>query len=99
MPPLSAIRAIPSQILVGLIRGYQRIVSPHTTPSCRFAPTCSEYSVQALRKYGLFKGLILSAHRVLRCHPWGGHGYDPPVWYTERQRPGVADHQQDAASP
>lgn len=84
MNPVSRLRSFPSLLLVGLIRGYQRIVSPHMPASCRFAPTCSEYSVQALRKYGFFKGLVLSIHRVLRCHPWGGHGYDPPVWYSER---------------
>lgn len=70
-------------VLVALIRIYQKVVSPWTLPSCRFAPTCSEYAVQALTKYGVVKGLVLSAHRLLRCNPWGGYGYDPPVWYGE----------------
>jgi putative membrane protein insertion efficiency factor len=46
-------------------------------PSCRFAPTCSHYSLEALKKHGLLKGGWLSLRRILRCHPWGGSGYDP----------------------
>ncbi len=56
---------------------YQRCVSPFTPPSCRFTPTCSEYARQALAKYGPFKGTWLAVRRILRCHPWGGSGYDP----------------------
>ena len=56
---------------------YQRCISPLTPPSCRFTPTCSEYAVQAIRKYGPIKGLYLAVRRLLRCHPWGGSGYDP----------------------
>lgn len=69
------------RILVGLfilpIRFYQRFISPLTPPSCRYTPTCSQYAVEALQKYGLVKGLWLAVKRILRCHPWGGHGYDP----------------------
>lgn len=88
MTRLARIRSFPSLIVVGLIRAYQRIVSPHMPASCRFTPTCSDYSVQALRKYGLVKGLVLTLHRILRCHPWGGQGYDPPVWFSERRAGG-----------
>ena len=56
---------------------YQRCISPFTPPSCRFTPTCSEYAKQALRKHGPIKGLWLAFRRILRCHPWGGSGYDP----------------------
>ena len=56
---------------------YQRCISPFTPPSCRFTPTCSEYARQALAKYGPFKGTWLAVRRILRCHPWGGSGYDP----------------------
>ncbi len=56
---------------------YQQCISPFTPPSCRFTPTCSEYARQALAKYGPFKGLWLAIKRILRCHPWGGSGYDP----------------------
>lgn len=52
-------------------------ISPLTPASCRYVPTCSEYAVQALKKYGPFKGLYLAVKRILRCHPWGGSGYDP----------------------
>ncbi|MBT8401036.1 MAG: membrane protein insertion efficiency factor YidD [Rhodothermia bacterium] len=81
----SALYRFPARVAIGLVRGYQAIVSPHMAPSCRFAPTCSEYAVQAFQKYGLLKGLVLSIHRVMRCHPWGGEGYDPPTWYGEEQ--------------
>jgi hypothetical protein len=60
-----------------LIKFYQVCISPFTPPSCRFTPTCSQYALEAFRKYGPFKGLYLSVRRILRCHPWGGSGYDP----------------------
>lgn len=59
------------------IRFYQRCISPFTPPSCRFTPTCSQYAIEALRKHGPIKGLLLSVWRILRCNPWGGSGYDP----------------------
>ena len=63
---------------VFLIRFYQVCLSPlKGGPSCRFTPTCSQYALEAFRKYGPFKGLYLTVRRILRCHPWGGHGYDP----------------------
>jgi len=60
-----------------LIKIYQLLISPLFPPSCRFTPTCSHYSLEALKKYGIFKGGWLSIKRILRCHPWGGSGYDP----------------------
>lgn len=63
--------------LVLLIKFYQLCISPFTPPSCRFTPTCSQYALEALRKHGLFKGGWLALKRILRCHPWGGSGYDP----------------------
>ena len=66
-----------SRLLILPIRFYQRCISPLTPPSCRFTPTCSQYAVEALQKHGLLKGLYLAVRRLLRCHPWGGHGYDP----------------------
>ena len=62
---------------VFLIKFYQVCVSPFTPPACRFTPTCSQYALEAFRKHGPFKGLYLSVRRILRCHPWGGSGYDP----------------------
>ena len=60
-----------------LIKFYQICISPFTPPSCRFTPTCSQYALEAFRKHGPFKGLYLTVRRLLRCHPWGGSGYDP----------------------
>ncbi len=56
---------------------YRRYISPLTPPACRFTPTCSEYALIAIRKHGPLKGLYLAVRRILRCHPWGGSGYDP----------------------
>lgn len=64
-------------LLVLPIRFYQLYISPLLGPSCRFTPTCSEYARQALLKHGPVKGLWLAVRRLLRCHPWGGSGYDP----------------------
>ena len=83
MATFARIVRFPARIAIGLVRTYQAVVSPHMAPTCRFSPTCSEYAVLALGKYGLVRGLILSVHRILRCHPWGGQGYDPPRWYGE----------------
>jgi len=65
------------KIFVLLIRGYQKFISPLFPPTCRFYPTCSEYFIQALEKYGIFKGSYLGIKRILRCHPWNPGGYDP----------------------
>ena len=63
--------------LIALVRFYQICISPLKPPTCRFNPTCSAYAIQALRKHGPIKGLYLTIKRLLRCHPWGGNGYDP----------------------
>jgi uncharacterized protein len=60
-----------------VIRIYQLVISPWLGPKCRFTPSCSEYSIQAFRKYGPVKGFWLSIKRVSKCHPWGRSGYDP----------------------
>jgi uncharacterized protein len=65
-------------ILIAAIRVYQLTLSPLLGPACRFEPSCSRYMVEALRKYGLFKGLAKGLRRVSRCHPWSPGGYDPP---------------------
>lgn len=62
---------------IGLIRLYQLIISPFLPNACRYTPTCSQYGIEAFRKYGFFKGFALTARRISRCHPWGGSGYDP----------------------
>ena len=60
-----------------LIRIYQWGLSPWLGMKCRYNPTCSQYGIEALKRYGLFKGGYLTFRRILSCHPWGGHGYDP----------------------
>lgn len=62
---------------VWLVKAYQRYISPLTPPSCRYTPTCSEYTVEALQKHGLLRGGWLAIKRILSCNPWGGSGYDP----------------------
>jgi len=64
-------------ILIKLIKCYRYLVSPLLGQSCRYLPTCSEYSIEALKTYGFFKGLFLSIKRILSCHPWGQGGFDP----------------------
>ena len=59
------------------IKLYQLLISPLMMPSCRFQPTCSQYAIQALKKYGLPKGTFLAVRRILKCHPFGKKGYDP----------------------
>ncbi|CAI7902673.1 unnamed protein product [Closterium sp. NIES-54] len=69
------------ELAVRILKCYKREISPWIPASCRFIPTCSEYSVMALRKYGLLRGGILTAWRLLRCNPFGPSGYDPPRWF------------------
>jgi len=70
-------------ILIKLIKGYQFLISPLFGHSCRYLPTCSEYSIEALQKFGFFKGLYISIKRILSCHPikilGGGEGFDPVI--------------------
>ncbi|MCC8088956.1 MAG: membrane protein insertion efficiency factor YidD [Rikenellaceae bacterium] len=62
---------------VTLIKFYQNFISPFTPAACRYTPTCSQYSLEAFKKYGIFRGMYLSVKRILSCHPWGGSGHDP----------------------
>ena len=63
--------------LIWLIKFYQYVISPAIGPKCRYTPTCSNYGLQAVKKYGPFKGGWLTIKRIASCHPWGGSGYDP----------------------
>lgn len=74
---LAVLRKVLIFPFIALIRFYQVCISPLTPAACRFTPTCSQYALEAFRKHGLFKGFYLSVRRILKCHPWGGHGYDP----------------------
>jgi len=64
-------------ILIKFIKTYKFLISPLLGHSCRYLPTCSEYSIEALKKFGLIKGTIVSIKRILSCHPWGKGGFDP----------------------
>jgi len=63
--------------LKALIYIYRLVISPLLRPRCRFLPTCSQYALDAIDRYGAYKGGILALKRLCRCHPWGGHGFDP----------------------
>ena len=64
-------------LLILIARGWQLGPSRVLPPTCRYAPSCSEYAIQALEKHGAIKGGWLAVKRIMRCHPWGGHGFDP----------------------
>ncbi len=64
-------------IFIKMIRFYQRHISAHTKPCCRFSPTCSQYAIEAIERFGALKGLGMAMWRILRCNPFGGYGYDP----------------------
>ena len=78
-------------LALALIRAYQRTLSRVLPPSCRFVPSCSEYGYEAIARYGIIRGGALAAWRILRCNPWGGHGYDPvPDFHSDHARAGNA---------
>ncbi|MCX6296211.1 MAG: membrane protein insertion efficiency factor YidD [Bacteroidetes bacterium] len=64
-------------LFIGLIKVYQYTISPLLGPACRFDPSCSQYGVEAFKKYGAIKGFVLTIKRISKCHPWGSHGHDP----------------------
>lgn len=74
MKSITKIIAIP---FIWLVRFYQAAISPYTPSSCRYTPTCSSYTVEALKKHGIFRGGWLAIKRIASCNPWGGSGYDP----------------------
>ncbi len=75
---VSLLLRLPSLVLIGLTRGYQLLVSPLLGRHCRFEPTCSQYFIEAVRKYGALRGAWRGVLRILRCHPWHPGGDDPP---------------------
>ena len=74
MKSFTKILAIP---FIWLVRFYQVAISPYTPSACRYSPTCSSYTLEALKVHGIFKGGWLAIKRIGSCHPWGGSGYDP----------------------
>ncbi|MBT8195708.1 MAG: membrane protein insertion efficiency factor YidD [Bacteroidia bacterium] len=71
------LKAILAKLLIGLIKVYKYSISPLIGPACRYTPTCSQYGIEAITKYGPFKGGWLTLKRLASCNPWGGHGHDP----------------------
>ena len=89
-----------SALFRGLIRGYQLLLSPILPAhSCRFLPSCSAYGMEALDKYGALVGSWLTTKRLLRCHPWGGSGYDPVPEPQNHHAPGRHDHRGGSRCP
>ena len=68
---------VPRLLVVLLLRFYQRWISPALGPRCRYYPSCSEYAVQAIQRFGILRGLLLATWRLLRCNPWSHGGFDP----------------------
>jgi hypothetical protein len=77
------------RVLIGLVRAYQVGISSWTPASCRYMPSCSAYAIEAITLHGAARGSWLAARRITRCHPWGGHGYDPvpPACATDATGP------------
>lgn len=73
----NTLRKIGETILITPIHVYRYAISPLLPSTCRYTPTCSQYAIEAIKKYGPLKGSLLATKRIGRCHPWGGHGYDP----------------------
>jgi len=76
-PVASPHRHLGRSAATSLIRGYQLLISPWLGPACRFQPSCSQYTAEAIENHGLARGIWLGARRLGRCHPLGDHGYDP----------------------
>lgn len=74
----SFVRQIPAKILIGIVRVYQKCLSRFLGNNCRFHPSCSQYFILAVQKYGAARGALRGAKRILRCHPWNPGGFDPP---------------------
>ena len=75
---LAPLRAAPSWLLIRAVRCYQHLISPWLGARCRYQPSCSQYFIDAVKKYGALSGSWRGLRRIGRCHPWGGSGYDPP---------------------
>lgn len=79
-----------TKLCIALIRAYQIVLGPFMGGACRFEPSCSNYGIEAFRRFGAFRGFLLTARRLLRCHPFGASGYDPvpETWGSGRENCG-----------
>ncbi len=75
---LRQLAAIPSLLMIGMVRGYQFLISPLLGPRCRFTPTCSQYFIESVKKYGALRGSLRGMWRICKCHPFHPGGDDPP---------------------
>jgi hypothetical protein len=75
-----------ARALIGMVRVYQAAISPWLPATCRYTPSCSAYAVEALERHGAARGSWLATRRILRCHPWGGSGFDPVPDATSNDR-------------
>lgn len=97
---LTRLRRVPVLVLLGLVRGYQLLVSPLLGQTCRFYPSCSAYAVGALREHGALRGTWLAVRRVARCHPWNPGGVDPvPPRAPRRGHPTETSDQPSTSAP
>ena len=64
-------------LIIGPVRAYQLFISPLLGSHCRYTPTCSQYMIEAVQEWGIFRGFFMGLKRIGSCHPWGGHGHDP----------------------
>jgi putative membrane protein insertion efficiency factor len=92
----TALRRAALRLLLVLIRLYQLLLSPWLGGQCRYFPTCSAYAEEALRRFGVARGLALTLRRLGRCHPWGGSGYDPVPEAEKTVRPSPARRGEEA---
>lgn len=74
---VKGVRWVLVQLLLLPVYFYRKAISPLTPPACRHIPTCSQYAIDAVKIHGPFKGFFMASNRILHCHPWGTHGYDP----------------------
>ncbi|KAF6150333.1 hypothetical protein GIB67_034032 [Kingdonia uniflora] len=81
------VRDVGVKVALSMLKFYKREISPLMPNSCRYVPTCSEYSMIAYKRYGVLKGTILTTWRLCRCNPLGGSGFDPPRWFDEGSPP------------
>jgi putative membrane protein insertion efficiency factor len=90
--PADAPAGLATRVALAPIRFYQRFISPALPRRCKYHPTCSDYAVQAIRRYGILRGAVLAGWRVLRCNPWSHGGYDPVTAQTLFRRSARPPH-------